>query len=114
MTDRLFVPLNKAWYNFFAAGKKKWEIRAYGPRFNEKTVEVGKKVELRNGYQKKGALWGTITEVRIIDSIYRIPEEVTKELFPISNFDLLWSEIYKYEDKYNKFIVFKVAIDDSR
>jgi len=26
MSDRLFVPLNKEWYNLFLAGKKKWEL----------------------------------------------------------------------------------------
>jgi len=54
MIDRLFVPLNKEWYNLFAAGKKKWEIRGYGPRFNEKTVKEGRLVELRKGYMKEG------------------------------------------------------------
>ena len=50
MSDRLFVPLNKEWYNLFLAGKKKWEIRGYSSRFNEKTVKVGRDVELRKGY----------------------------------------------------------------
>ena len=36
--DRLFVPLNKHWYDLFANGKKKWEIRGVGPLFNPGTV----------------------------------------------------------------------------
>lgn len=110
--NRLFVPLNNQWYNLFLSRTKKWEIRGYSPRFNEKTVKIGQTVELRNGYQKKGALWGVITEIHIIDSVYGTPDEITKELFPISNFNPLWHEIYEYEKKYNKFIVFKVELDD--
>ena len=34
MQDRLFVPLNKHWYDLFLEGKKKWEIRGLSNRFN--------------------------------------------------------------------------------
>jgi hypothetical protein len=70
MSDRLFVPLNKEWYNLFLAGKKKWEIRGYSSRFNEKTVKVGRDVELRKGYMKEGAIWGE--DRRSSYSVHRI------------------------------------------
>ena len=63
MKDRLFVPLNKHWYDLFPEGKKKWEIRGLSNQFNRQTVRVGRDVELRRGYVKEGAIWGKIVEV---------------------------------------------------
>lgn len=112
MSDRLFVPLNKEWYNLFLAGKKKWEIRGYSSRFNEKTVKVGRDVELRKGYMKEGALWGAISEVRVTNSVYDVSTEITKELFPIPEDSPLWEYIQWYNAKYNKFIVFKIEVKE--
>mgnify|MGYP001767646252 CR=1 FL=1 len=90
MSDRLFVPLNKEWYNLFLAGKKKWEIRGYSSRFNEKTVKVGRSVELRKGYMKEGAIWGKIVEVHIVSTVYIPIINIMDELFPIPANSPLW------------------------
>ena len=108
--DRLFVPLNKHWYDLFANGKKRWEIRGVGPLFNSGTVRVGRDVELRRGYAKEGALWGTIEDIIITRHVYDVPLKVKKELFPISMNSPLWNEINRYNTKYSEFIVFKVRL----
>lgn len=117
MVNRLFVPLNKVWYEMFKINTKLWEIRAISPRFNNKTVYKGRKVELRNGYQKKGALFGTIMDVILLSDIYDLPEEVSKEALPIGCDNPLWIEIDKYNEKYKGtyddegFIVFKIKLE---
>ena len=111
MVDRLFVPLNKHWYDLFKSGDKKWEIRGISGQFNEKTVRVGRNVELRRGYAKEGAIWGKIVEVYRIKGICETPPDVRKELFPIPADSWLWNEIKEYEKKYRYFMIFKIAID---
>lgn len=110
--DRLFVPLNKQWYDLFKAEKKLWEIRAVSPRFNHKTVYTGRTVELRRGYAVKGALWGVIIDVMEIDNIYNIPEPIIDEAIPISTSDrLAWDMIDEYNEKYDNFIIFKIKLN---
>jgi len=109
--DRLFVPLNKHWYDLFANGKKKWEIRGVGPLFNPGTVRVGRDVELRRGYAKEGAIWGKIVEVHIVPTVYIPIINVLEELFPIPKSSPLWDEIQEYNAKYSKFIVFKIEVN---
>jgi len=110
--DRLFVPLNTIWYNAFKAGTKKWEVRGVQPGFNTHTVVRGRRVELRKGYSKEGALWGTITDIILTRHIYDIPNEVKKELLPIPLSDTkAWDEIDRYNAKYSEFIVFKIELD---
>lgn len=109
--DRLFVPLNKQWYKLFAEGKKLWEIRAVSPRFNHKTVYTGRTVELRRGYAVKGALWGSIVDVAEMRDIYHLPKQIFAEALPIDKSEkALWNEINSYNDKYDRFIAFKVKL----
>ena len=109
--DRLFVPLNKQWYDLFKSGVKLWEIRAVSPRFNHKTVHTGRLVELRRGYAVKGALWGRIIDVAEVRDIYHLPDEIQAEALPISKSEIgLWNEINRYNTKYDRFIVFKVKL----
>lgn len=109
--DRLFVPLNKQWYKLFAEGKKLWEIRAVSPRFNHKTVYTGRTVELRRGYAVKGALWGSIVDVAEMRDIYHLPKQILAEALPIDKSEkALWNEINSYNDKYDRFIAFKVKL----
>jgi hypothetical protein len=111
--DRLFVPLNKQWYDLFLSGAKKWEIRGVRPGFNTKTIWVGRKVELRRGYAVKGALWGIITDVILTRHVYDVPKEVMKEMIPVPLSDTkTWNEIDKYNSKYGEFIVFKILMGD--
>jgi hypothetical protein len=111
MKDRLFVPLNKHWYDLFLEGKKKWEIRGLSNRFNRQTVRVGRDVELRRGYAKEGAVWGKIVEVHIVSTVYIPIINVLEELFPIPKSSPLWDEIQEYNAKYSKFIVFKIEVN---
>lgn len=114
MTNRLFVPLNTKWYELFKLGKKTVEIRGESNRFNWNTVKVGRKVELRRGYAKKGALWGTITNIWIDRHIYDLPKEVLKKALPIPQSDKkVWKEIDEYNTKYGKFIAFEVKLDEA-
>jgi hypothetical protein len=108
--DRLFVPLNKQWYDLFKAEKKLWEIRGVSPRFNHKTVYTGRTVELRRGYAVKGALWGRITDVAEVRDIYHLPKPILAEALPIDTENSLWNEINRYNTKYDHFIAFKVKL----
>jgi hypothetical protein len=108
--DRLFVPLNKHWYDMFKSGAKEWEVRGLCSRFNRQTVRVGRLVELRRGYMKEGALWGRIINEFITDNIYNIPIDIAVKTFPISSDSPLWEEILKYNLKYSEFIVFKIEL----
>jgi hypothetical protein len=57
----LFIPLKTIYFNKFADGTKTTELRAYGPRWNERTCIVGRAVTLSHGYGKHRRLQGVIT-----------------------------------------------------
>ncbi len=57
----LFIPLKTEYFFAFASGLKTVEYRPYGPRWNERTCTVGRKVTLSYGYGKKFRLSGTVT-----------------------------------------------------
>lgn len=46
----LFIPLLTVWFAEFKAGRKTIEYRAYGPRWNERTCNVGREAVLSKGY----------------------------------------------------------------
>lgn len=46
----LFIPLRAEWFRAFTAGIKDVEYRAYGPRWNEKTCQIGRSAVLAYGY----------------------------------------------------------------
>lgn len=56
----LFIPLKWPHYWAFANNSKRIEYRTYGPRWNEKTCRIGRKVTLSCGYGKKSRLSGII------------------------------------------------------
>ena len=56
----LFIPLKSCYYDLFAEGTKTDELRKYGPRWNERTCQVGRAVTLSRGYGKKHRMSGTI------------------------------------------------------
>jgi hypothetical protein len=68
MTDDrpLFVPLRREWFNAFADGTKTVEWRKYGPRWNERTVRVGRRVILALGYQGTRRLTATVLWSRVM------------------------------------------------
>ena len=46
----LFIPLKRQFYFDFVSGRKDTEYRRYGPRWNERTCRVGRRVTLSLGY----------------------------------------------------------------
>lgn len=73
MTEKvLFVPLYTRFFNAFKDGSKKIEYRTYGPRWNEKTCPVGKKVILSKGYGKYERLQSTVVKFERVGNEARI------------------------------------------
>jgi hypothetical protein len=64
MSDRtenpLFIPLKTEYYEGFLLGTKTTEYRRYGPRWNERTCRVGRRVVLSKGYGKAHRLRGVV------------------------------------------------------
>jgi len=60
-SPNLFIPLKREFYDAFASGRKRYEYRAYGPRWNERTCRIGRQVILSCGYGTKRRLNGTVT-----------------------------------------------------
>lgn len=44
------------------------------------------------------------------NSVYDVSTEITKELFPIPVDSPLWEYIQWYNNKYDKFIIFKIEV----
>lgn len=112
--DRLFVPLKALWFGLFKSGRKKWELRGLGNQFNENTVCIGRRVELRRGYNGE-SLFGRITKFIIIEStLSAIPREIWKETVPCDEEETdvsILDFVQQYEDKYSKWILFKVDVE---
>ena len=60
----LFIPLKTEYYEAFADGSKREELRRYGPRWNEKTCAVGREVVLSKGYGKQHRMAGRISKFK--------------------------------------------------
>jgi hypothetical protein len=61
-TDKaLFIPLMREPFEWFEQGSKRVEMRQYGPRWNERTCRIGRRVTLSLGYGKRRRLGGVIT-----------------------------------------------------
>ena len=56
----LFIPLKAEFFDAFANGTKRDELRIYGPRWNERVCAVGRPVILSRGYGKHARLDGRI------------------------------------------------------
>lgn len=68
--DALFIPLRREYFEAFESGEKTEEYRPYGPRWNERTCRIGRRVVISLGYGTLRRLTGTITG-------FRQSEEVT-------------------------------------
>jgi coproporphyrinogen III oxidase len=64
--DRLFVNLTGDSFDDFVLRGKRYEVRAYDSRFNEKTVFRGRRVEFRKAYSR-GSIWTMVGDVFIGD-----------------------------------------------
>lgn len=68
--DRLFVPLSKKPYQWFASGEKRWELRKRARQYTENQVRSGRSVELRLGYNGScKSIWGRIVDIYVASSI---------------------------------------------
>ena len=110
--DRLFLPLNKMWYDLFVSGQKTWELRGINSQYNEKTVYLGRAVEIRSGY-KNGAKFGKIDAYIIAKSWDDLPQNVKTGIIPEHlNEDkkaMKFLESYLEHYKDAGFIVFKIV-----
>lgn len=57
----LFIPLKTQYFEAFKNGTKDTEFRVYGPRWNEDTCFVGRRVTLSKGYGKHERMSGQVT-----------------------------------------------------
>lgn len=69
----LFVPLKREFYQAFVDGTKGEEYRPHGPRWNERTCPLGRRVTLSLGYAVKFRTRGTITGFRLDGAITETP-----------------------------------------
>lgn len=56
----LFIPLKTEYYEAFCDGSKDTEYRKFGPRWNEETCRIGRRVTISKGYGKQNRRSGTI------------------------------------------------------
>jgi hypothetical protein len=64
MPPPLFIPLRTAFFNAFAAGRKRIEHRPYGCRWNERVCFVGRRVVISHGYSGR-RLHGRVSDFHI-------------------------------------------------
>ena len=80
----LFVPLKTRWFREFQSGKKTAEWRAYGPRWNERTVTVGRRIVLAHGYSGAERLIGAVTAFDKIPAVDA--PAAAREIYPNAEF----------------------------
>ena len=109
---RLFVPLISKWFDLFKSGEKQWELRGISTYFNQKSVKVGKPVELRRGYSKE-SLYGMIVERIIVTDMSSIPSDIWDKTIPEHVRDEPETDKFLeyYREKYSKFILFKIILN---
>jgi hypothetical protein len=86
----LFVPLKTEWFRAFASGSKREEFRVFGPRWNERTCAVGRRVTLSHGYSRRERLHGQVArfERRAWDSFSAAQQARLCEVFGRSDVDV--------------------------
>lgn len=72
----LFIPLTGEYFDQFLNGTKPnmEELRPYGPRWNERTCQVGRPVVLSRGYGKQHRITGRVVAFRTSHDEARRPE----------------------------------------
>jgi hypothetical protein len=117
---RLFVPLATVSYEWWLSGKKRWEIRRARGAFAVDKLAIGRRVELRRGYQDaESALWGTVTGVESAESLeallWRVPAlEVIPDAVDTQGAIARASEILAVSPRERTlFVAFRIDVDDS-
>jgi ASC-1-like (ASCH) protein len=110
--DRLFIPLKSEPFEWFKSGKKKWELRGISSNFNNRTVFIGRNVEISKGYSGE-RIRGRITAVHVFKKIDDISKRIIfKEIIPIAaNLGQFYEICKDFISKYNEFIVFKIELE---
>lgn len=65
MSKPLFIPLKREYFEAFERGEKHVEYRPFGPRWNRRTCEIGRRVVLSLGYGKRRRLNGVVTNFHV-------------------------------------------------
>ena len=79
----LFIPLTSKWFAEFEAGRKPFELRPYGPRWNERTCPPGRAVTLSRGYGKAHRLQGEVTRFEKIEGYDHLPEPARSQYLEV-------------------------------
>lgn len=79
----LFVPLQSRWYFAFEHRIKKFEVRIYGPRWNEKTCRVGRDAVLSRGYGKANRLAAEVVSFEKLKSYKDLPDPYRGEFLEV-------------------------------
>ena len=80
----LFIPLRREWFEKIETGEKAVEYRAYGPRWNENTCRLGRKVTLSLGYGVKRRLSKSVAWFAVLNWDKAPPE--AKAIYPDAAF----------------------------
>lgn len=84
MEKPLFIPLRREWFDKIDRGEKTIEYRAYGPRWNERTCQIGRAVVVSLGYGKQRRLSKVISSFTPLNWA-EAPEEV-QAIYPDAAF----------------------------
>lgn len=109
--DRLFVPLMTKHYRDFEGGQKTWELRGVNNQFNPETVVVGRRVELRRGYNTDDSLWGQIVEVETFGRVKHIPRDIARRINPTVGPTEFVKHANQLLSDYDQYIAFKVELE---
>lgn len=77
----LFVPLHAPHFEAFEAGRKTYEYRKYGSRWNEKTCLPGRRVTLSYGYGKQRRIKGIIKSFTATKVDHCVAKDVFREIY---------------------------------
>lgn len=80
----LFVPLKAKWFAQVASGEKRHEYRAYGPRWNERTCRVGRRVTVSLGYGRHRRLEKVVASFNALNWADAPPE--AQSIYPDAAF----------------------------
>lgn len=76
--EPLILHLEKAVFEAFEDEKKDIEHRPYGPRWNEQSCRVGRRVVLSPGVGSRQRLTGTIVGFRTSEAVCKLPSWVAR------------------------------------
>jgi hypothetical protein len=111
---RLFVPLRRDAFEWFATGRKTFELRRAGGRFAETHVRPSVSVELRRGYSGV-SIWGFVGRVFIGEDLSQLLNRVDyKDVIPrASSLQEAVAVAREFVGGVGPFILFEVLRDDS-